>query len=331
MTRPSFGVLLQAFLSEHLLTHKRASAHTVAAYRDTFRLLLRFLSTTRGKIPSDIQITDLDAPVILSFLDHLETGRRNSIRSRNQRLAAVRSFFRYTAFRDPESVPVAARILAIPVKRTEHRLIGYLTREEIEAIIEAPDRSTWLGRRDHALLLTFYNTGARLSEMTQLKRNAVLFGPTTALHLHGKGRKDRQVPLWSNTARVLRAWFVEIAGLPTDAAFPSARQGVLSSDGVAYILNRAVQRALPKCPSLANKRVTPHLLRHTTAMHLLQSGVDLSVIALWLGHEKLETTHMYVEADLAMKERALEKLAPVGTKTIRFRANAALLAFLSAL
>ena len=331
MTRPSFGVLLQAFFIG-------APAHAQAGQRPHGCGL-------PGHLPVAFEIPVHNAgqdPI--GHPDHRSGCTchfvfSGSLRDRTAEfdplaqpaLSAVRSFFRYTAFRDPESVPVAALILAIPVKRTEHRLIGYLTREEIEAIIEAPDRSTWLGRRDHALLLTFYNTGARLSEMTQLKRNAVLFGPTTALHLHGKGRKDRQVPLWSNTARVLRAWFVEIAGLPTDAAFPSARQGVLSSDGVAYILNRAVQRALPKCPSLANKRVTPHLLRHTTAMHLLQSGVDLSVIALWLGHEKLETTHMYVEADLAMKERALEKLAPVGTKTIRFRANAALLAFLSAL
>lgn len=331
MTRPSFGVLLQAFFSEHLLAHKRASAHTIAAYRDTFRLLLKFLSTSHGKIPSDIHVIDLDAPVILSFLDHLETERQNSIRSRNQRLAAIRSFFHYVAFRDPESVAITARILAIPLKRADHRLIGYLTRQEMEAVLDAPDRTAWIGRRDHALLLTFYNTGARLSELTKLKRSAALFSASASLHLHGKGRKDRQVPLWPNTARVLRSWFVEIANIPNDTAFPSARKGILSSDGVAYILNAAVQRAIPKCPSLATKRITPHVLRHTTAMHLLQSGVDPSVIALWLGHEKLETTHMYVEADLKMKERALEKLAPAKTKAARFRADDTLLAFLSAL
>ena len=331
MTRPSFGVLLQAFFSEHLLTHKRASAHTIASYRDTFRLLLKFLSTTHRKMPSDIHVTDLDAPVILSFLDHLETGRRNSIRSRNQRLAAIRSFFRYVAFRDPESVSITARIVAIPLKRSDHRLIGYLTRQEIEAILNAPDRTAWIGRRDYALLLTFYNTGARLSELTKLKRSAAVFGTSASLQLHGKGRKDRQVPLWPNTARVLRSWFVEIAGFPNDIAFPSARKGMLSSDGVAYILSMTVQRAIPKCPTLATKRITPHVLRHTTAMHLLQSGVDVSVIALWLGHAKLETTHMYVEADLAMKERALEKLAPATTKIVRFRPNDALVAFLSAL
>ena len=331
MTRPSFGILLQAFFSEHLLTHKRVSAHTVAAYRDTFRVLLRFLSTTQGKIPSDIHVTDLDAPIILSFLDHLETARQNTIRSRNQRLAAIRSFFRYVALRDPESVPITARILSIPLKRAEHRLIGYLTRQEMEAVLDAPDRTAWIGRRDFALLLTFYNTGARLSELTKLKRGAVLFGASASLQLHGKGRKDRQVPLWPNTARVLRSWFVEIASFPNDIAFPNARKGMLSSDGVAYILNTAVQRAIPKCSSLAKKRITPHVLRHTTAMHLLQSGVDPSVIALWLGHEKLETTHMYVEADLEMKERALEKLSPAKTKTTRFKANDSLLAFLAAL
>lgn len=331
MMRPSFGVLLQAFFSEHLLMHKRASAHTVAAYRDTLRLLLNFLSTTQGKIPSAVDVADLDAPVILSFLDHLETGRRNSIRSRNQRLAAIRSLFRYIALRDPESVSVAARVLSIPLKRTEHRLIGYLTRKEIEAILDAPDRAAWIGRRDYALLLTFYNTGARLSEMTMLKRNAVVFGASASVHLHGKGRKDRQVPLWTNTARVLRSWFAEIASFPNDIAFPNARKGMLSSDGVAYILNAAVQHAIPNCPSLKMKRITPHVLRHTTAMHLLQSGVDPSVIALWLGHEKLETTHAYVEADLAMKERVMEKLVAVKTKTARFKADDKLLAFLSTL
>lgn len=331
MMRPSFGVLLQAFFSEHLLVHKRASAHTVAAYRDTLRLLLNFLSTTHGKIPSAVDVADLDAPVILSFLDHLETGRRNSIRSRNQRLAAIRSLFRYIALRDPESVSVAARILTIPLKRADRRLIGYLTRKEIEAILDAPDRAAWIGRRDYALLLTFYNTGARLSEMTMLKRSAVVFGASASVHLHGKGRKDRQVPLWTNTARVLRSWFAEIASFPNDIAFPNARKGMLSSDGVAYILNAAVQHAIPKCPSLKMKRITPHVLRHTTAMHLLQSGVDPSVIALWLGHEKLETTHTYVEADLAMKERVLEKLAAVKTKTARFKADDKLLTFLSTL
>ena len=331
MTRPSFGVLLQGFFSEHMITHRRASVHTVAAYRDTFRLLLKFLSATQGKIPSDIRVTDLDEPAILSFLDHLETGRQNSIRSRNQRLAAIRSFFRYVALRDPESVSITARIRAIPLKRADHPLIGYLTRQEMEAVLDAQDRTAWIGRRNYALLLTFYNTGARLSELTKLKRSAAFFGATASLQLHGKGRKDRQVPLWPNTARVLSSWFAELASFPNDIAFPNARKGVLSSDGVAYILNTAVQRATPRCPSLATKRITPHVLRHTTAMHLLQSGVDVSVIALWLGHAKLETTHMYVEADLDMKERALEKLAPTKTKTTRFRADDTLLAFLSAL
>jgi integrase/recombinase XerD len=329
MMRPSFGILLQAFFSEHLLRHKRASAHTIAAYRDTFRLLLKFFSTARGKNPADVVIDDLDVPVILSFLDDLENGRQNSIRSRNQRLAAIRSLFRYIALRDPESVSIASRILAIPFKRADRRLIGYLTRKEIEAVLDAPDRTSWTGRRDYALLLTFYNTGARLSEMTTLKRSAVVFGASASVQLHGKGRKDRQVPLWANTARVLRSWFAEIDSVLNDIAFPNARKAVLSSDGVAYILNASVQQAILKCPSLGTKRVTPHVLRHTTAMHLLQSGVDPSVIALWLGHEKLETTHMYVEADLAMKERVLEKLAPVKTRALRFKPDDRLLAFLS--
>lgn len=331
MTRPSFSILMQAFFSEHLGAHKRASPQTICSYRDTFRLLLKFVQEKQRTMPSDVAVTDLDAPVILSFLDHLEATRRNSIRSRNLRLAAIRSFFRYIALRDPESLPIIARILAIPVKRADHRLVSYLTRPEIDAILAAPDRANWLGRRDHALLLTFYNTGARLSELKELKRSAAVFGATASLHLHGKGRKDRQVPLWPDTARTLRDWFNENGNVSGDLAFPNARKGVLSSDGVAYILNRAVNRAILHCPSLSSKRVTPHVLRHTTAMHLLQSGVDVAVIALWLGHETIETTHIYVEADLALKEKALNKLLPPKTKSSRFKPNDQLISFLASL
>jgi integrase/recombinase XerD len=331
MTRPSFSVLMQAFFSEHLANHKRASPETICSYRDTFRLLLKFVQEKQRTMPSDVAVTDLDAPVILSFLDHLEAARRNSIRSRNLRLAAIRSFFRYIALRDPDSLPIIARVLAIPVKRADHRLVSYLTRPEVDALLAAPDRAHWLGRRDHALLLTFYNTGARLSELKELKRSAAVFGATASLHLHGKGRKDRQVPLWPNTARILRDWFSENADVSGDLAFPNARKGALSSDGVAYILNRAVTRAILHCPSLSSKRVTPHVLRHTTAMHLLQSGVDIAVIALWLGHETIETTHIYVEADLVIKEKALGKLASPKTKSSRFKPSDRLISFLSSL
>jgi len=330
MTRPSFSVLMQAFFAEHLAAHKRVSPETICSYRDTFRLLLNFVQEKQRIMPSDVAVADLDSPVILSFLDHLEATRRNSVRSRNLRLAAIRSFFRYVALRDPESLSVIARVLAIPVKRADHRVVSYLTRPEMDAILASPNRAEWSGRRDHALLLTFYNTGARLSELKGLKRSAAVFGATSSLHLHGKGRKDRHVPLWPNTARILRDWFSENAR-SGDLAFPNARNGTLSSDGVAYILKNAVNRAIPRCPSLSSKRITPHVLRHTTAMHLLQSGVDIAVIALWLGHETIETTHIYVEADLVMKEKALGKLAAPQTKPSRFKPGDRLISFLSSL
>jgi len=330
-TRPSFGHLLQDFFTEHMQKQRGASPHTVDSYRDCFRLLLNYLHETRRIAPSSIQIADLAAPVVLDFLDHLERTRGNTIRSRNARLAALRSFFHYVVLKDPESTGVVTQILAIPAKKAVQRLIGYLTRPEMQAILDAPDRTTWSGRRDYALFLTFYNTGARLSELTGLKRSELRLGRNPFAHLHGKGRKDRDVPLWSNTARVLRTWLEEIARLPNDVTFPNARGGQLSADGVSYILGRAVKVALERCPSLATKRVTPHMLRHTTAMHLLQSGVNLSVLALWLGHESVETTHVYVEADLATKARALQKLVPPGGRAQRFKADDSLLTFLASL
>jgi site-specific recombinase XerD len=326
-----FGTLLQAFFAEHLTNQRRVSPHTVKAYRDSLRLLLAYLHESRGILPSDIRVVDLDAPAILDFLDHLERVRACSVRSRNARLAAIRAFFRYTALRDPEHVAVATRILAIPVKRTDRRLVGYLTREEVQAVLAAPDRTQWMGRRDHALLLIFYNTGARLSEVTGLKRGDVRFDTRAFVLLHGKGRKEREVPLWANTARTLKKWLEENSPGPGDALFPSSRGGLLSADSVSHIVRVAVGTASAKCPSLATKRVTPHVFRHSTAMHLLQSGVDISVIALWLGHESIETTHIYVEADLATKERALDMLAPAGCNPPRFKPSDPVLTFLSRL
>ncbi len=327
--RPSFGTLLQSFFSEHLREHKGSSPHTLDAYRDTFRMLLNYVHEQRGIAPSSIQLTDLHGSLILQFLEYLENVKGIAVCSRNARLAAIRSFYRYATFKDPECLSVATGVLAIPVKRTQRRLVGYLTRQEMQAILDAPDRTTWSGRRDHALLLSFYNTGARLSEMTSLNRSQVVLGATSFVHLHGKGRKDRDVPLWASTARILRAWFQECIGIKGDVAFPNARGGHLSADGVSYILRQAVKVACRHCESLSEKRITPHLLRHTTAIHLLQSGVDISVIALWLGHESVETTHVYVEADLATKERALEKIIPPGNKSQRFRPDDALLSFLA--
>lgn len=325
---PLLGPLLQAFFAEHLLTHKEASPQTVAAYRDAFRLLLVFLRETTGTEPAALRLSDLDAPHILAFLDHLETRRKNGARSRNARLAAMRSFFRFVTMREPSSLALASRVLAIPVKRCERPLVGYLTRPEVDALLTSPDRTTWAGCRDHALLLTLYNTGARVSEIARLQRAQIDSGPSACVHLHGKGRKHRSVPLWPKTAQVLRAWLRQL-GDEQGLAFPSARGQPMTRDGVAYVLERAVKIAREHFPTLLRKRVSPHVLRHTTAMHLLQAGVDLSVIALWLGHETIETTHGYLEADLATKERALGKLAPTTTTVPRFRPDDALLGFLA--
>lgn len=328
---PGIGPLVQAFFAEHLLGHKRASPQTVGAYRDAFRLLLGFLRTSTGMEPAALHLGDLDAPTILAFLDHLEKERKNTVQSRNARLAAIRSFFRFVALREPESLGLATRVLAIPTKRTNRTLVTYLTRPEMDAIVAAPDRTEWAGRRDHALLLILYNTGARVSEITMLRCSDVHFGASTTVQLHGKGRKDRVVPLWARTARVLQAWFRELGDSSDGVAFPNARLGRLTRHGVIYLLDRAVQRASSSCATLSDKRISPHVIRHATAMHLLQAGVDITVIALWLGHESIETTHMYIEADLAMKERALGKIAPLGAGVRRFKPDDALMAFLATL
>lgn len=322
---------LQAFFTDHLAQHKRASPQTVASCRDTFRLLLRFVQETQHIEPSALCLTDLDVPTILAFLDYLEQQRGNTVRSRNIRLSTIRSFFRFVALRDPQRVELVTRILAIPVKRQDKKLIGYLNREEMEALLATPDRSKWVGRRDHALLLTMYNSGARVSEMTTLKCDQVIFGASTFLQLHGKGRKERTIPLWSQTSRVLKDWFGELGEDRRQMAFPNARRQPLSRHGVNYLLQQATHTAMASCPSLRGKTVTPHVIRHSTAMALLQAGIDIATIALWLGHESIETTHVYLEADLELKERALQKLAPIDAQGTRYIAEDPLLLFLSSL
>ena len=323
------GPLLQRFFAEHLIQHKHVSPQTVASYRDTFRLLLQYTHRKVKVEPAAITIGIWDASLILSFLDSLEQERHNSIRSRNIRLAAIRSFFRWLTLGQPELVGMATRILAIPVKRTDHRLIHSLSRAEIDALLTAPDRSHWRGRRDAALLLTLYNTGARVSEITALHREHFELGASAVVHLAGKGRKHRDIPLWPRTAQVLKAWFREQSNAETPLAFPSARGQRLSRNGVDYILKQAATAA--NCPSLKTKRIHPHAIRHTTGSHLLQSGVDISVIALWLGHESLQTTHVYIEADLAAKQSALSKLEPAGCNARRYKPRDRLLAFLATL
>ncbi len=326
------GPHLQAFFAEHLLTHKRASPQTIACYRDTFRLLLRFMQGRTGTEPSALPLAALDANAALAFLDHLERDRGCSVRSRNNRLAAIRSFFHVVSLRVPDRLGQVTQVMAIPIKRGDKRLVHYLSRDEVKALLAAPDRTVWSGRRDHALLLTLYNTGARVSEIIALRREQVRLDAAGAhVELLGKGRKERVVPLWAETAQVLRVWFRELGDDGNGVAFPSVRSQVLSRDGVDHLLRRAVTTAVVACPPLGAKKVSPHVLRHSTAMHLFQAGVDMAVIALWLGHESLETTHVYVEADLATKERALEKLAPLPGMPARYRANDKLLAFLATL
>ena len=327
----SFPALLQSFFQQRLVAQRGASAQTIASYRDTFELLLRYAEQATRRSPSALVLGDLDAPLVLTFLDHLELQRGNSARTRNLRLTAIRSFMRYASVREPAALPVAQRVLAIPAKRFDRPALQFLSRQEVKALLDAPDRSTWSGQRDAVLLATLYNTGARVSEITGLRVTDVLIDRAWAVHLHGKGRKERVVPLWKTTAALLRAWFPRIDPSPDTPVFPNRAGTRLSRFGVENRLTVALAAARKHCPSLVGRRISPHTLRHTTAMHLLQSGVDITVIAMWLGHEDPSTTHLYVEADLAMKEAALRRVADPGQKPLRFHPPDRLIAFLEAL
>ncbi len=327
----TFPVLLQDFFAKRLLVERGASARTVASYRDAFELFLRFAEQATGRTPSALTIEDLDAPLVLDFLDHLECERGNCARTRNARLAAIRSFMRYASVREPSALAIAQRILDIPAKRFDRPVLGFLTREEVEAVIDAPDRSTWSGDRDAILFRTLYNTGARVSEIVGVRISDVLLDREMAVRLRGKGRKERNIPLWKSTAAELRAWLARIDGAPDSPVFPNRAGKQFSRSGVAKRLHLAVTAAAEKCPTLIGRRVSPHTLRHTTAMHMLQRGVDITVIALWLGHEDPATTHHYIEADLEMKEAALRRLGEPPSRTRRFRATDSLLAFLDTL
>ncbi len=329
---PSFPALVQAYFGEYLTQQRALSPQTIAAYRDGFVLFLAFAEERLGKTPAAMSLADVTPELIMAFLDHLERQRHNSVRSRNARLAALRSFLKFAGHRDVASLQVIERVLGVPVKRFERPMFGYLTREEVLAVIgESGD--SWLSQRDHALFLLMYNTGARVSEITGIKVGDVVLDTSAAcVHLHGKGRKQRSVPLWRSTVKVLRAW------LHVNPQFESASPLLPNRDGkgmtrsnVAKRLSLAVSAAAVQHPHLTQRRVSPHTLRHTTAMHLLQAGVDISVIALWLGHESPVTTHHYVEADLAMKERALAKLHEPDAKIQRYRAPDSLLNFLKTL
>lgn len=325
-----FPTLVQDFFQRRLVAERGVSAHTVASYRDTFTLFLRD-AEQRGKTPAALTLEDLAPPAILAFLDRLEAERGNSSRTRNLRLTALRSFMRYASVRDPTSLPLAQRVLAIAPKRIDQPVMGFLSREEVQVLLDATDRTTWSGERDAVLFAVLYNTGARVSEITGLRVADLLLDRAAAVHLHGKGRKERVVPLWKRTAAQVRAWVVRIDRAPDAPVFPNRAGRPLSRSGVEHRLQVAVTTASRRCPSLARRSISPHTLRHSTAMHLLQSGVDISVIALWLGHENPATTHRYIEADLAMKDAALRRVDAPALGPVRFKARDRLLAFLEAL
>jgi len=319
---------LEAFFTDRLLCQQRVSPNTIASYRDTFRLLLGFAQQQIGRAPARLELAQLDATIIGAFLEHLETDRGNSPRTRNVRLGAIHGFFNYCALRHPEHAALIARVLAIPAKRSEKRVVTFLTPEEVKALLNSPDRSTWTGRRDHALLLTAAQTGLRVSELIGLTNADVHLGTGPHLRAFGKGRKERVAPLTSQTVAVLKVWTRERAGLPADPLFPTRTGRPLTRDAIERRLAKHVSSAEPRCPALHTKRVSMHVLRHTAAMMLLNAGVDTSTIALWLGHEQERTAHIYLHADLAIKQRALDRVTPPDGRPGRYRPPDRLLAFL---
>jgi integrase/recombinase XerD len=329
--QPGFAGLLHDFFLRHLMVEKGASSRTVEAYRDAFRLLLSYAEKRLKKQPVEVELADLNPTLLLGFLDSLEKERGNSVRTRNARLAALKSFLRYAAARDVTSLPVVQPSLAIPVKRCDKPLLGFLSRDELQAVLGACNRGTWSGERDYVLLSVAYNTGARVSELVGLKVEDVELVRGASVRILGKGRKLRQVPLWKGTAALLRTWLDRTGKHSDDPLFPNRWGRPMTRSAVAKRLRLVVEAASATCPSLAGRRISPHTLRHTTAMHMLQAGVDVTTLALWLGHADPATTHAYVEADLTMKEKALQKLLPPGHRRRRFRAGDRLLAFLDGL
>jgi site-specific recombinase XerD len=310
MPKIPLGPVLRRYFCEYLISQRDLSPRTIGSYRDTFRLLLEFLERRCRVKPDVVCVDDLDAPRVLMFLDDLEQRRGNTARTRNARLAAIRSFLRYVTAADPLLLPVAQRVLAIPAKRFERASVGHLTREQIQTIVDSPNTTTLSGQRDQVLLMLLYNTGARVSELAGLRVQDVSLESRMSVHIRGKGRKNRSVPLWRQTVKLLRAWLRQLKRPPDSPLLPNARGNPMTRSGVAQRLRLAVKRAVSEHPAMQSTRISPHTIRHTTAMHLLQSGVDLSVIAMWLGHETTQTTHQYLDADLESKKRALACLNP---------------------
>jgi integrase/recombinase XerD len=327
----SLAPTLQSYMTEHLIRQRQASPHTVAAYRDAFKLLLVFAQRRTGKPPSKLEVADLDAPLIGAFLEHLERERGNSIRTRNARLAAIHSLFRYAALRHPEDAAVIQRVLAMPAKRFETSVVTYFTDDEIDALLAATDQGTWTGRRDRAMLALACQTGLRASELTGLTVGDVHLGIGAHVSCMGKGRRQRITPIAASTARLLQAWMAERGGRETDPLFPTRRGAQLSRDALERRLAKSAAAAASSCPTLAEKRISPHVMRHSAAMRLVGAGVDIVTVALWLGHQNVATTQIYVHADLALKERALARTAPKDIPPGRYRPSDKLLAFLDGL
>jgi site-specific recombinase XerD len=327
----AIAATMQAFFTERLISQRRASPHTITAYRDTMRLLLGFAAQRTRIPPCRLDIADLDAPVISAFLDHLEHQRGNTIRSRNARLAAIHSLFSFAALRHPEHAADIARVLAIPPKRSDQTIVTFLTSTETEALLAVPDRATRTGRRDHAWILLAIQTGLRASELTALTCRDVHLGAGAYVACHGKGRKNRITPLTPGTVTTLRAWLAERAGTPDDPLFTTIRGGPMSRDALQQRLTLYATAARRTCPTLTSKNVTPHVLRHSAAMALLHAGTDITVIALWLGHESVTTTQIYLQADMALKQQALDRTTPPASIPGRYKPPDQLLAFLEAL
>ncbi len=322
---------LQAFFTDRLITQRDSSPRTIAAYRDTFTLLLRFAHDQTGKQPFELDIDDLDAPLIGAFLSHLERDRGNSARTRNARLGAIHSFYRFAALEHPEHAHTIARVMAIPTKRHERNTVCYLDLDEIKALLAAPNPGSWLGRRDHALLALMIQTGVRVSELVGLRVRDVHLGTGPHIRVIGKGRKKRATTLTGETVAIVRAWLKERRGQSGEPLFPTRQGRPLSRYTVGVVVSKHAATAAANCPSLTAKRVTPHTLRHTNAMLLRANGVDIATIALWLGHESTQTTHIYEHADPTLKEQAIARTAPLGAKPGRYRPSDTLLAFLEAL
>ncbi len=304
------GPMLRRYFCEYLVSQRDLSPRTIGSYRDTFRLLLAFLERQYRITAEVVSVDDLNAERVLAFLDDLERQRGNTARTRNARRAAIRSFLRYAAGTNPLLLPVAQRVLAIPAKRFERASIGYLSRDQVQAILDQPDTDTFSGQRDRVLLMLMYNTGARVSELAGLRIRDVSLESQMSVHILGKGRKNRSVPLWRQTVKLLRAWLRQLDGEPNSPLLPNTRGNPMTRSGIAQRLKVAVNRAASEHAELRSMQISPHMIRHTTAMHLLQSGVDLSVIAMWLGHETIQTTHQYLDADLEAKKQALASLEP---------------------